>query len=68
MLSDLTWRYQLADVFIESNFCKGYEWMFVSSYELIISVKLPKIAAEGEIITLTYEVKNIGATDFFVEK
>lgn len=38
--------------------------MSVSPYRLSISMKLPRIATEGETFTLTYEVKNIGGSRF----
>jgi hypothetical protein len=38
--------------------------MSVSPYRLSISIKLPKIATEGEAFALTYEVKNTGGSNF----
>jgi len=38
--------------------------MSVPPYRLSISLRLPKIATEGEAFALTYEVKNIGNSNF----
>jgi hypothetical protein len=38
--------------------------MSVLPYRLSISIRLPRIATEGEAFTLSYEVKNIGNTNF----